>query len=516
MKNSRLLIIVSVIVVAFVIIALIWVKQESPESSFSIQELKQLMEQYGENSPLVAEYLEKYKNSEELEKQIVALRNSNRRNVYRNRGSGSGGRDGENSKANSSKNKKRAGTSNNSSDNQFASDDNSESYSDYLGDEKSADESTDGNSSSDPSSYSGLQAIQEMMDNLPSRSNDFIVRLDKDANGLNINTTNREARVSLDLLNSDLFENGAFSNAPGIWITGLSKFENATTYEALWYDYKNKFIEIPGVGIYLMKDNLSDEAFAARKVEILNELINKKPNDKLYNQLAKTFAGTGNMDAASETIAKWAKNSDKVNYDYQMAEVYRINGENSNNSETSQEYLQKAVDYYKQASSSPEIARKTALSLAKTYEKLGDMDSAINTLESSYDYGKNKQWKDNVAVQLGNYYSKTGDDYAALDSYKKSPQPGFINKVRQAEIYQRCGDTQSAIDYYEKAIKYKRNDSYIPMLNLGVLYFNNGNKAKTEKIYNKINNRIKDFSSKRKKEIKNSSAYKKIKDAAKN
>ena len=151
--------------------------------------------------------------------------------------------------------------------------------------------------------------------------------------------------------------------------------------------------------------------------------------------------------------------------------------------------MERRVDYYEQSNNSPESARKSALPLAKTYEKLGDLSSAIRTLENSYDYGKKKQWKDDVAVQLGNYYSKTGDDYAALDWYEKSPNPGFINKVRTAEVYQRLGDTQSAIKYYEESIKSKRNDVYNPMITLGLIYSQNGNNSKAKEMYNRLNNK---------------------------
>jgi len=507
MKNLRLLVTVIITVILIIVIS-VYVKQTRNEKSFSIQELKQLMEQYGENSPLVAEYLEKYKNSKELEKEIIKLRKNNAQNYPPVLGGVAKGRGGEISKSTDSNNKSKSKVSNSSSDNQFDSDDKNSSYSDYLDDAKSSDELTDKNTSTN--SNNRLQALQEMMDNLPSRSNDFIVKLDKDINGLEFNATSREARVSADLLNSDLFENGTFSNAPGIWITGLDKNKDSLIYEALWQDYKNRFFDIPGYGTYIMKDELSNEAFAARKIEIINELINKDPNNKLYEELAGTFAESGDMKEAENTIGKWSEYNDKINYDYQMAEVYRLNGENSKNGETSQEYLQNAVSYYEQANSNPNMSRKTALPLAKTYEKLGDMDNAIKTLENSYDYGKNKQWRDDVAVQLGNYYSKTGDDYAALNWYEKSPKPGFINNVRSAEAYQRIGDTQSAIGYYEKSIKYKRNDRYNPMISLGLIYSQNGNKDKANEMRGKINNQLQKLPQKRRTAIKKTSDYIKL------
>ena len=374
-------------------------------------------------------------------------------------------------------------------------------FSDLIDKEKTSDKSFSTNS------QKNLLAFQELLEQLPSRSNDFIVRLDKNIQGMQLDATGREARVSTDLLNSDLFEKGAFSNAAGIWITGLSKYKDPFTYEKLWFDYQNRFIEIPGVGIYFMKEKLSDEDFGRRKIEILSELIEKKPSDKLYEALATTFAKNGDIDAATEAITKWAGNNENVNLDYQLAEAYRINGENTDNNETSQEYLQEAAQYYEQCG----VGLKTAFPLAKTYEKLGDINSAIRTLENSYDYGETKQLKDKVAVKVGEYYSEMGDDYSALNSYERSPAPGFVNKVRKAECYQRIGNTQAAIENYKAAIKIKDNGNYIPMLGLGVLYSNNGNKAATRKMYNKINNRLKDFSKKRRNGIKSSTAYQKIK-----
>ena len=503
MKNIRLTAIV-IITVILVIVISVHIKNRN-EKTFSIKELKQLMEQYGENSPLVSEYLDKFKNSKELEKEIIALRNSNQLNSPPSQGGVPAGRGGKVAKTKGTKEKRK--TSNNSSDNQFSSIDN-----DSIGNEDGATDKSVNDKNSSTNSSDNLQALQQILDNLPSRSNDFLVKLNKNINGLEINPTGREASVSADLLNSDLFENGAFTNAPGIWITGLSKYTDPKTYEALWYDYKNRFVEIPGVGIYLMKDELSEKAFAERKIEILNELINEKPNDKLYEQLAKTYADSGDIATAEKTINIWAENSENVNYEYEMAEIYRLNGEKSNN----EDYLQKAADYYEQANNSPELAKKTALPLAKTYEKLGDINSAIRTLENSYDHGKGKIWKDNVAVQLGEYYAKTGDDYSALNWYEKSPAASFVNKVRRAEAYQRLGDTQSAENNYKAAIRMNDNANYIPMMSLGVMYSKNGNTLDAKKMYNKINNRLQDFSKKRRNQIKKSPEYQAIKKAVKN
>ena len=513
MKNIRLLTIITISVILAAVI-FVSIKQNSVENSFSIDELKQLVERYGEDSPIVSEYLDKHKNSKELEKQIIILRNNNQLNSPPFQGGVPAGLGGKVTKTKDSKDKEKQKTLNNSPNNQFASDDKNSSYSDYLDDAKPSDELTDKNTSTN--SNDSLQALQEMLDNHPSRSNDFIVKLDRDINGLEINVTGREARVSADLLNSDLFENGVFSNAPGIWITGLDKFKDSLTYEALWQDYKNRFFDIPGYGTYIMKDELSEEAFAARKIEIINELINKNPNNKLYEELAGTFAESGDMNAAEKTIGKWSEYNNKINYDYEMAEIYRINGENSKEDGNSQEYLQSAVSFYEQANTNPKMTQKTALPLAKTYEKLGDLDGAIRTLENSYDYGENKQWQDDVTVQLGNYYSKTGDDYAALNWYEKSPKPGFINNVRSAEAYQRLGDTQSAIKYYEKSIKYNRNDRYNPMISLGLLYSQDGNNTGANEMMGKINNHLQKLPQKRRTAIKKLSSYQKLKNISKN
>ncbi|RLD10072.1 MAG: hypothetical protein DRI44_06995 [Chlamydiae bacterium] len=498
MKNIRLTAIVIITVISVIIIS-VYLKHNGNEPPFSIEELKQLVEQYGENSPLVAEYLDKYKNSEELKDEIIKLRKNDDSKYY-----GSNNKFGKNSLRGNKQNKNKEQTKGG----QIALNKNNPLYSDNSNNIDPSENSTDKSEQNNFSTNSSdnLQALQQILDNLPARSNDFLVKLDKNATGLELNITGREASVSADMLNSDLFENGAFSNAPGIWVTGLDKSKDSLTYEALWQDYKNRFIEIPGVGIYLMKDKLSDKAFAERKIEILNELINEKPNDNLYEQLAKTYAESGDLATAEKTINTWAEKSDRVNYEYEMAEIYRLNGEKSNN----EDYLQKAADYYEQANKSPESARKTALPLAKTYEKLGDLNSAIRTLENSYDYGKTKKWKDDVAVQLGNYYSKTGDDYAALNWYETSPKPGFINKVRSAEAYERLGDTQSAIKYYEESIKYNRNDKYNPMISLGLIYSRNGNNEKAKEMIRKIDNHLQKLPQKRRRLIKNTPDYKKL------
>ena len=490
MKNFRFLILI-LIFVTVISSLLFFLKREKIHSSafYSENELLELEKEHNKWGELLSESSAKKQNY-----------------IKNKQGSDSAGIIDDITENSDTDNSISSGSTNEFSENKLALNDGTQ-ISDSL---NNKDNTSKKNSSTN--SQNSLKSLQEILDELPSRSNDFIVRLDKNIDGLETTVSGREARVSARLLNSDLFNNSIFSNSPGVWITGLSKYKDASIYSGLEYDYQNRFLDIPGYGIYIMKDELSDEHFSARKIEILNELINKNNDDQLYETLADSFAESGDMDAASETIDKWARQNNKINYDYEMAEINRINGENSDNDETSRKYLLEATRYYEQSGA----GFKVALPLAKTYEKLGDINSAIRTLENSYDYGKSKQWQDDVAVQLGNYYSKNGDDYAALEWYGKSPKPEFINNVRCAETYQRLGDSHSAIEYYEKSIKYNERANYIPMLSLGIIYCDKGNEVETTRIYNKINNRIKNFPSKRKKNIKNSSAYQKIKKASLN
>ena len=464
-----------------------------PRAGFSNDKLYKLIDTYGSNSPLVSEYFDMYKISKKKRNRIIALAKIENNQNYINKPKS------KTYKNNLTKNE------NNITSQHFVVVDNI-----YTNNENNSTEKTN-TKKSFANSTNNLIVLQKILDNVPDRSNDFLVKLDLNINGFEINPTDREARVSLNLLNSDLFESGIFSNAPGLWVTGLDKYKNPKTYEALWYDYKNRFIEIPGVGIYLMKNKLSDAAFATRKIKILNELINENPNDKLYEQLAKVYADSGDINSAEKTINFWAEKSENVNYEYEMAEIYRLNGEKSNDNNA----LQKAADYYEQSRNSPELTQKTALPLAKTYEKLGDINSAIRTLENSFDYGKNKIWKDKVAIKLGEYYAKTGDEYAAINWYEKSPVPSFVNKVRRAEAYQRLGNTFEAEKYYKSAIQMDDNANYIPMMSLGVLYSKNGKTDEAKKIYNKLNNRLQDFSKKRREQIKKSPEYQKIKNTIK-
>ena len=59
------------------------------------------------------------------------------------------------------------------------------------------------------------------------------------------------------------------------------------------------------------------------------------------------------------------------------------------------------------------------------------------------------------------------------------------------------------------------NANYIPMMSLGVLYSENGKTDEAKKIYNKLNNRLQDFSKKRREQIKKSPEYQKIKNTIK-
>ena len=518
MKNKRLLAI-SVIIVILIIVSSVLLKQNSVKDSFSIEELKQLIEQYGEESPIVAEYLDKYKNSKELEKQIIALRNNNLLNSYRRGRSGPEGLGGENSKANSSKNKKRAGASNSSSDNQLVSDDNSELYSDYSGDEKSADESTDGNSSSDSSSYSGLQAIQEMLDNLPSRSNDFIVRLDKDVNGLEINTTGREARVSLDLLNSDLFENGAFSNAPGIWITGLSKFDDASVYKSLMGDFQERFFEVPGVGYYLLRDSMVSDSkeFTNEKIKILNDALEKfkNPDDELYQLLARTYAQeVGDVEKAVNIINKYGK--DKPDYDYQVAGVYRFASENTENPDERKQYFDKAVQHYEKLrnnSDDPKIRQWSDLCLGEVYGNRGQMDKAIPILEQAYwDLPKNSSpsCEHSIAYDLGKYHLSEGNYDDALEWYDRVLHTDAFKNKHKAEVYKAKGDYDSAIRSYELVSKANKKDVY-SLSQSGILHAKVGDNDQAQAAYSKIQKRLKKFTRKKQKKILKSQYYKDLK-----
>jgi TolA-binding protein len=53
------------------------------------------------------------------------------------------------------------------------------------------------------------------------------------------------------------------------------------------------------------------------------------------------------------------------------------------------------------------------------------------------------------------------------------------------------------------------------MMSLGVLYSENGKTDEAKKIYNKLNNRLQDFSKKRREQIKKSPEYQKIKNTIK-
>ncbi len=511
MKNIRLIAIVIISVILIIIIS-VAVKQNSVENSFSIEELKQLMERYGENSPIVAEYLDKHKSSEELEKQIIILRNKMNSDSYKY-----GSKKNKNNVANNSNDKKNSGSLNNSSNNQFASDDKNSSYSDYLDDAKPSDELTDENTSTNSSA--DLQALQNMLDNLPSRSNDFIVKLDRDINGLEINVTGREARVSADLLNSDLFENGAFSNAPGIWITGLDKYKDPLLFESLWEDYKGRFIEVPGHGYYLLRDNIApdSEKFIELKINILKDALDKSENpaDKLYHQLARAYAEeAGDIEKAVQILGKYGK--DKPDYDYRIAETYRLASESTGNDEQKQQYLNDAIQHYenlKKNSDNTNIRQWSDLRLGEAYAALGDTEKAISTLEQAYwnlPESKVPLCEHSIAYNLGNYHLKEDNYDDAIEWYDRVLHNETFKNKHKAEAYKEKGDYESAIRCYEAVANSKKKDVY-SLSQSGILHAKRGDYDQAQQAFSKIQNRLKMVTQKKREKIVNSSYYQELK-----
>jgi len=254
----------------------------------------------------------------------------------------------------------------------------------------SEDKESEENKNSSTNSHDNLSMFQALLEELPSRSNDFIVELDRTIEGMELDATGREARVSAELLNSDLFENGAFSNATGIWITGLDKYKDNLLFDSLWEDYKDRFIEVPGFGHYLLKDALdttSDE-FVELKINVLKDALENSGNSnpELYQKLARTYAeDAGDIDTAIAVLDKYANAA--PDYEYQKAETYRFASANSDNPVQKSQYLDDAIEHYenlRNSSDNSDVRQWSDLRLGEAYNERGETDEACRKIVCRY------------------------------------------------------------------------------------------------------------------------------------
>ena len=375
------------------------------------------------------------------------------------------------------------------------------------------------NRNSTTNSHDNLSMFQAALGKIPARSNDFIVKLDKSIEGMELDGSGRTARVSAELLNSDLFENGAFSNVAGIWIDGLDKYKDNLIFGSLWEDYKNQFIEVPGFGHYLLKDacDTTSDEFVNLKIKVLKDALESSGNSnpELYQKLARTYAeDAGDINTAIAILDKYANAA--PDYEYQKAETYRFASVNSDNPVQKSQYLDDAIEHYENLrnySDNSDVRQWSDLRLGEAYNERGETDDAIATLEQAY-------WnlpedsvplcEHTIAYDLGNYHLDEGNYDDAIDWYDRVLHNDTFKNKRKAEVYKKKGDYDSAIRCYESVAKSKKKDVY-SLSQAGILHAKNGRQDQAQNSFSRIQNRLKNSTQKRRQKIKNSSYYRELK-----
>ena len=499
---KKLYIFISIVIFVFLYFGLIaLINQNKTNSDFSRERLEQLIKTYGFDSPVVSEYFDKHKITEELRKKFIVIKN-------------------ENNLKEKIKEVCHLNLENKKEKNTYS---NTDSYNQIV--DKFSSEKTKNltenliNNKKSINSTNNLQSSQGTPNNILSCSNDFVVILDNNINGLNIDASGNFARVSEGLLNSDLFENESFSNTHGIWIKGLDKYKNPNLFNSLWGDYQDRLIEIPGFGYYLLRESVvpDSDVFVKLKISALKQALENSqiPKEELYQKLAKTYAeDAGEIENAINVIEKYGK--DKIDYDYQIAEIYRFASENTKNENKKLKYLNDAAEHYTlliDTSNNSDVKQWSGLRLGEIYGELGDTEKAISILEKTYWNMSEKSvplCKHTIAYNLGNYHLKEKNYDSAIYWYDNMIIDQTFKNRRKAEVYKQKGDYYSAINCYESVASSDKEDVY-SLSQAAMLFAKSGDDYEAQKAYSKIQKRIKKYTKKRRKKTLNSWYYKELK-----
>ena len=331
---------------------------------------------------------------------------------------------------------------------------------------------------------------------------------------LEMSVQSNDIVINLDEVNSDYIDAIATNNG-AIWLMGLT----GPQYE-LNADYGNRIFEIPGVGFYLLPEDVAPDSadFIKEKISVLEEALSHKPNSpELAHELAITYAKDGgNLDKALATINSVAqKNPNNVDLAYEKAEVLRAASENQNYADQKNDLINRALENYEIAartSKNPDAIAESAINANKILAKRGETQQGVKLLEDAYYDTKQKMSNDNnkqVVRELGQHYYEEGDYSTALDWYDKSKSDYWAFEQSKGDIYQKLGDLNNAAQSYKKSVRFNPGQ---PETNIKLIstYAKNGQTYEANQALRKFNNYLNKKSKKRRTAIKSSSSYKNV------
>ncbi len=154
---------------------------------------------------------------------------------------------------------------------------------------------------------------------------------------------------------------------------------------------------------------------------------------------------------------------------------------------------EKAAKYYEKTAKYGYEGSRSYILLNNAYLQMGDTTQAIQALQDGFD---NYPSNDQMIASLVNYYLLNSDKpekalkYLERGIQENPDNPQYYSA--RAQVYDKINETEKAQENYKKAIELDP-DMFMPLYNLGVLYFNQGvdfenkaNKTKDEEEYKKL------------------------------
>ena len=226
--------------------------------------------------------------------------------------------------------------------------------------------------------------------------------------------------------------------------------------------------------------NLFDNGRVPEAVKLFNDIINERKDfTHAYIYLAKVYQLQGLGEDALPVIESGYKNNP---YDYEIISAYGKLLVNEGKLDKGIEFLEKAleiIDY------DPEVW----MYLGIAYSQKGEFQKALESNEKALSLDDTDALiYNNLGLLYYVIFSQTKniqDHTQALENYKKAIMfdPGLASAYNGlAGVYHAVGQIDSAIPMWEKALELDPDYDF-PIYNLGVAYFEKGNKAQALKYF---------------------------------
>ena len=193
-------------------------------------------------------------------------------------------------------------------------------------------------------------------------------------------------------------------------------------------------------------------------IEYLQKMVLSKKNTKnVYLNAAYLYQKTENIEKMAESLAKirkYVKSADKGRINFIIGQAYQYLGEE----DKSRFFYKKVLKH--RPSYELEFYTKLYFSQISKLSKTKDINKVEKFFLKLAKDTKNKEYKDKIYYELGNFYAKNGELSKAVESYKASIQGSSKNKRQKAYSYLNLGkiyydslkDFALAKNYYDSTI----------------------------------------------------------------